>query len=66
MVGVVTSLQLTWYVRLQVAAEALVDLTHMYTFCEAISDKDLMVVALRVNESKSMKVSGSHTVAGCA
>ena len=48
--------------RLQVDAEALVGMTHVYSFSDGIPEKDLKVVALRVNESKSVKVGGSPSV----
>jgi succinyl-CoA synthetase alpha subunit len=52
-------------VRLQVDAEALVGMTHVYSFSDGIPEQDLMVVALRVNENKSVKVGGSSSVAAC-
>jgi|694.fasta_scaffold68385_4 hypothetical protein len=56
---------LTYHVRLQVDAEALVGMTHVYSFSDGIPEQDLMVVALRVNENKSVKVGGSSSVAAC-
>lgn len=45
--------------RLQVDAQALTGMTHVYSFCDGITDQDLMVVALRVNQSDSVKVGAS-------
>ncbi len=45
---------------MQVNAGELAGMTHVYSFSDGIPLLDLLVVALRVNESQSVKVGHSH------